>query len=124
MCAVIHQQFRGLVEQFLSPTLQENQSVHRELRQVMSEKESLGLKVQEYSQQLLRYEEALREKEQQKAELMESCHTLNSEVERMEATTKKIQEEFSASKLELLALTQVKDNQLAVETGVVVHFGC
>jgi len=38
---------------------QENQAVHDELRQAVEEKESLKLKVQEYAQSILRYEEAI-----------------------------------------------------------------
>ena len=40
-------------------TLQENQAVHDELRRAAEERESLKLKVQEYAQSILRYEEAI-----------------------------------------------------------------
>ena len=40
-------------------TLQENQAVHDELRRAAEERESLKLKVQEYAQSVLRYEEAI-----------------------------------------------------------------
>ena len=43
----------------LNPTLQENQAVHDELRRAAEERESLKLKVQEYAQSILRYEEAI-----------------------------------------------------------------
>ncbi len=41
---------------------QENQAVHDELRRAVEERESLKLKVQEYAQSVLRYEEAIRVK--------------------------------------------------------------
>ena len=39
--------------------LQENQAIHDELHRALEEKESLKLKVQEYAQSLLSYEEAI-----------------------------------------------------------------
>ncbi len=41
---------------------QENQAIHDELRRAIDEGESTKLKVQEYAQSVLRYEEAIRVK--------------------------------------------------------------
>ena len=87
---------------------QECQAVRGELQRALGEKESLNLKVQEYTQSLLRAEEAIAVKEQEKAELMESYRSLSEEADKLDSTVQLSMGENSATKLELSTLMQVE----------------
>lgn len=90
-------------------SLQENQSVHSELQRTLGEKETLDLKLQDYSQTLSYYEETISLKEQEKSALVDSYSGLNNQTEILNATLKKMEESLSAAKLELLAASKVSD---------------
>lgn len=78
-----------------------------ELQQVMEEKSSLDLKVQEYAQSLLSYEETVSLKEQEKNDLVQSYNGLSSQAEKLNATLQKMENSLSTTKLELLTVSQV-----------------
>lgn len=90
-------------------SLQENQSVHSELQRTLGEKDTLDLKLQDYSQTLSYYEETISLKEQEKSALVDSYSGLNNQTEILNATLKKMEESLSAAKLELLAASKVSD---------------
>ncbi len=71
----------------------------------------MELKVEEYAQTLLRYEEGVALKEQEKAELIDAYQNLNKEADRLNSTLKDTQEAFSKTKMELLAASQVSGDR-------------
>ncbi len=79
-----------------------------DLQKLLSEKESLSLKIQEYAQSLLRAEEAIAVKEREKAELVESYKTLSEEADKLDSTVQLSLGENSVTKLELSTIAQVQ----------------
>lgn len=65
------------------------------------------MKVQEYAQSLLRCEEAMAVKEQEKADLLESYRSLSNEANKLDSTVQSSLGENSATRLELSTVTQV-----------------
>jgi len=62
--------------------------VHRELQRALGERESLQLKMQDYTQTLSHYEEAMSLKEQEKTQLIDSYNGLNLQSEKLNNTLK------------------------------------
>lgn len=78
-----------------------------ELQRALEEKDSLSLKVLEYTQSLLRAEETIAVKEKEKSELIESYRVLSEEADKLDSTIQLSLGENSATKLELSTLAQV-----------------
>lgn len=98
--------FVGYIQQILLCT-QENQAIHGELQRTVNEKDSLGLKMEDYAQTLMRYEEAVSLKEREKSELVHSYNTLNTQTGKLNSTLEKMQGSLSSTKMELFALAKV-----------------
>ena len=82
--------------------------MHSELLGVAGEKDSLSLKVREYAQSLLQYEEAMALKEQEKTELMDSYDTMKREAEELALTLKELQGTLKTTKGQILAIAKVR----------------
>ena len=79
-----------------------------QLQHVLEEKSSLDVKLQEYAQSLLSYEETVSLKDQERSELINSYNDLNSQTERLNDTLQKMEGSLSATKMELMAVSQVR----------------
>ena len=66
------------------------------------------MKVQEYAQTFLKYEEAMAAKDREKVELLESYQSLSDEADRLDSTVQQSQGENSSVRLELATLAQEK----------------
>ena len=74
---------------------------------MIEQKSSLEVKVQEYAQSVLRYEEAMAVKEQEKTELFDSYRSLSQEADRLDSTVQQSLGETSTARHEVATLAQV-----------------
>eukprot|EP00731_Ephydatia_muelleri_P030834 Em0022g348a len=94
----------------LNTMTQENQAIHGQLQMVTEEKEAVKSKLQECIQTVLKYEELLAIREQEKADLLESYRALSDETERLTSTAQQSMGEVSGTRLELSAMAQEKQH--------------
>ena len=94
----------------LNTMTQENQAIHGQLQMTAEEKEAVKSKLQECIQTVLKYEELLAIREQEKADLLESCRALSDEAQCLTSTAQQSMGEVSGTRLELLAVSQEKQH--------------
>ena len=81
--------------------------MHEELQRAVQERDSLKLTVEEYAQSILRFEEAVSVKEQEKAELVGSYQSLSQDTEKLDSTLRRAQGEATTARMELATMAQV-----------------
>ena len=98
--------------------------MHGELQHAVSEKESMELKLQEYAQSILHYEETVALKEQEKIELVKSYQNLSQEAEKLNSHLQKVQGDSSSVKMDLVTVSQVRGHVILVNKEVRVSAPC
>ena len=88
----------------------ENQAVHEELCRALTEKETLVRKVQDYSQNMVQYQEMMAAKEQENGDLVQSYQALSDDMERLQASSQQSLGEISTTRTEVATLLQAKQH--------------
>ena len=79
----------------------------------------MNLKVREYAQSLLEFEEALTQKEQEKGQLVESYENVRREADDMAITLRELQGRLTTTKTEVAAIEKV-----SARLGTVMMLAC